>query len=75
MGEYSYANGFNIVAILTLIFGIVPNIPGFLIQINVFEKVGMEFFAEIYYCAWFLEVGVSLVAYDVLMIVQHEKRR
>jgi NCS1 family nucleobase:cation symporter-1 len=34
-GRYSYNNGFNIAAIVALLIGIIPNIPGFLLQVKV----------------------------------------
>ena len=36
-GEYSYRNGFNNAAILALLCGIIPNIPGFLLQVKLIK--------------------------------------
>ena len=36
-GRYTYSNGFNRHAIIALLLGIVPNIPGFLITIKVIK--------------------------------------
>src|SRR4051812_14122210 len=34
-GSYTYSNGFNRIAILSLLAGILPNLPGFLLQIKI----------------------------------------
>ena len=37
-GKYFYNNGINNVAVIALLAGIIPNIPGFLININIISK-------------------------------------
>ena len=37
-GIYTFKKGFNIIAIIALILGVLPIIPGFLIQIKMLEK-------------------------------------
>ncbi|HMG66806.1 MAG TPA: NCS1 family nucleobase:cation symporter-1, partial [Chitinophagaceae bacterium] len=37
-GVYQYNNGFNTFAIISLLCGILPNVPGFLLQVNVISK-------------------------------------
>ena len=67
-GEYSYGNGFNSKAIIALLFGIVPNIPGFLLQIKVIDAtVFPEWISHLYNYAWFVGFGVSGVIYYLLM--------
>lgn len=67
-GIYSFKKGFNTHAILALILGIVPNIPGFLTTIN---AISITFFPEwitdLYHYAWFVGFGISGLVYWILM--------
>jgi NCS1 family nucleobase:cation symporter-1 len=60
-GPYWYVNGFNPIAIVALILGIAPCVPGFLHSINKFEF--SPFWISLYSYAWFVSFGVSLVLY------------
>src|SRR5438270_2185698 len=40
-GEYRFTNGFSIVAILALLLGILPSLPGFLVQIRVLSATSI----------------------------------
>jgi NCS1 family nucleobase:cation symporter-1 len=67
-GIYSYANGWNLAAIVAFAAGVLPNIPGFL---NVafpasFPQVG-EGFKTIYTYAWFVGMAISALVYGVMM--------
>ena len=67
-GAYGYSNGFNPIAIIALILGILPNVPGFLIQIKVLaESAFPEWINHLYHYAWFVGFGVSAVVYYLLM--------
>jgi NCS1 family nucleobase:cation symporter-1 len=63
-GKYSYSNGFNKKALVALVLGILPNVPGFLLAIKV---IGNEAFPEwisgLYHYAWFVGFIVSGVIY------------
>ncbi|MBK9736510.1 MAG: NCS1 family nucleobase:cation symporter-1 [Saprospiraceae bacterium] len=67
-GMYSFTGGFNTAAILALIIGILPNIPGFLLTIG---SVGTETFPTwitgLYHYAWFVGFGISGLIYWLLM--------
>ena len=67
-GEYTYSNGFNSKAIVALLVGILPNIPGFLLQI---KAIGADAFPQwvnhLYNYAWFVGFGVSGVLYYLFM--------
>lgn len=66
-GIYNYANGFNSSAIIALLLGIVPNIPGFLVTIKVIEKDAVpEIITHLYNYAWFVGFAVSFFVYLVL---------
>ncbi len=67
-GEYSFGNGFNKIAIIALIIGILPNVPGFLINIKVIDKDAVwNWVAQLYNYAWFVGFFVSGLVYLVLM--------
>jgi NCS1 family nucleobase:cation symporter-1 len=66
-GEYFYGNGFNMIALVALVLGILPNAPGFLGTIKVIDpsKIG-PFFMRLYDYAWFVGFFISFVVYWVL---------
>ena len=67
-GVYGYTNGFNPIAIIALILGILPNVPGFLIQIKVLDASTFpEWINHLYNDAWFVGFGVSAIIYYLLM--------
>jgi len=61
-GRYA---GFNNKAIIALLAGVIPNVPGFLAQIGVTQ--GHGFIVNLYNYAWFLGLAISGVAYYLLM--------
>jgi NCS1 family nucleobase:cation symporter-1 len=67
-GRYSFKNGFNSIAIIALLLGILPNVPGFLTTIGVLAKDAVwPWVADIYNYAWFAGFIISGVIYFVLM--------
>jgi len=67
-GEYTYTNGFNLKALSALLLGIIPNGPGFLLQIKVIAATAFpEWISHLYNYAWFVGFGVSGVVYYLLM--------
>ncbi len=68
IGAYSYSNGFNNKAIIALLCGIVPNIPGFLLQIKVVSSTAFPLWiSDLYHYAWFVGLFVSGIIYLILM--------
>src|SRR5262249_55517668 len=63
-GEYWYAKGFNPLAMIALVAGIAPCIPGFLGTIEA-AKVA-PIWISLYHYAWFMSFGISAVSYAVL---------
>lgn len=68
-GVYSYTNGINWRAIITLLFAIAPVVPGFVRaattpggQVN-----DPNFFDTMYTYAWFVTFGLGFVIYYILM--------
>ncbi|MFH0795169.1 MAG: cytosine permease, partial [bacterium] len=68
IGRYSYHGGFNLVAILALLMGIWPNVPGFLVQVGLLKDVP-HFFVHIYDYAWFTGFFLSFLTYWILTLV------
>ena len=68
MGIYSYSNGFNSNAIIALLIGILPNVPGFLLQIKLISATAFpQWISHLYNYAWFVGFLVSGVLYLALM--------
>ena len=57
-GRYWYRGGYNPVAILALVLGVLPNVPGFLQAAGFVESVPVAF-ATIYTYAWFVGFVVA----------------
>jgi NCS1 family nucleobase:cation symporter-1 len=67
-GKYSFTNGFNSKAIIALLAGILPNVPGFLLQIKIVSATAFpEWIAHLYSYAWFVGFFVSGIVYLLLM--------
>ena len=67
-GRYQYSGGINYKAVLALLIGIVPNIPGFLVTINVLRAdMVPAVISNIYHYAWFVGFLVSGLVYLTLM--------
>lgn len=63
-GPYTYTGGFNPIAILALILGVLPNIPGFLSKEHLIRSVQL-FWSELYSFAWFVGFFIAFVVYVV----------
>ena len=67
-GIYSFTNGFNRAALLALLIGIAPNVPGFFTTIKVISADAVPvWIAHLYNYAWFVGFGVSGFVYWFLM--------
>ncbi|HEX5472992.1 MAG TPA: cytosine permease, partial [Lacipirellulaceae bacterium] len=68
-GPYWYAGGFNPIAILALVLGIAPCIPGFIATVSKTAAPDIPaFWASLYHYAWFLSFGIAFVVYVMLML-------
>lgn len=66
-GRYWYGNGFNKNALIALVVGILPNVPGFLTQIHVLGKDAVPAFINgLYHWAWFVGFALSAAVYRAL---------
>ncbi len=66
-GRYVYRGGWNPSAIVALVLGVAPNVPGFLKVVGALEEVP-GFFEQVYTYAWFVGLAVSGLVYLVLML-------
>jgi len=63
-GRYWYWRGVSVWAMLALVLGVLPNLPGFLTAIHaVPEKSFPEFLDQLYHYAWFAGFAVSGFSY------------
>jgi NCS1 family nucleobase:cation symporter-1 len=67
-GMYSFLNGFNFCAIIALLIGIVPNVPGFFTTIKVLQADAFPaWILGLYNYAWFVGFTLSGFVYWLLM--------
>jgi nucleobase:cation symporter-1, NCS1 family len=66
-GPYWFVHGFNPLAMIALVVGIAPCVPGFLGTIGALNVA--PFWISLYHYAWFIGFGLSAVSYLVLMII------
>ncbi len=66
-GQYSFCKGINYRAMIALLFGILPIIPGFLITVNLIGADAMPvWLADLYNYAWFVGFFVAGIAYMIM---------
>ena len=65
-GEYAYRNGWNPAALIALIAGVLPNIPGFFKAAGFVADVP-DAFEVIYTYAWFVGLAIASAVYFVMM--------
>ncbi|MBL8520242.1 MAG: NCS1 family nucleobase:cation symporter-1 [Betaproteobacteria bacterium] len=63
-GSYTYRKGWNWIAIIAFVLGVLPNVPGFLNAAfpKAFPNVG-DFFKGVYTYAWFIGLGIAAGVY------------
>lgn len=67
-GIYSFKKGLNSAAIIALIVGIIPNIPGYFTTIKMFSSDAFpSWIIGLYNYAWFVGFGISGLVYWLLM--------
>jgi NCS1 family nucleobase:cation symporter-1 len=72
-GPYWYGGGVNRVAIVALIVGIAPCVPGFLTTVHVHDFGTL--WTEVYKYAWFVSFAVAFVAYLFGMMASRSDRK
>jgi len=67
-GQYEYSGGVNPIAIIALLAGVLPCVPGFLAQAFPAQYADVApFWKTLYAYAWFLGFGVAATIYVVMM--------
>lgn len=63
-GRYRYHRGFNHVAVIALLLGVLPNVPGFLVNIRVVDGAFFPaWLTGLYNYAWFVGFFISGIIY------------
>ena len=63
-GEYRYTQGFSWVAMVALVAGVLPSLPGFLVQVKVVPEGAVSaFWVGLYHYTWFVGFGVAFGVY------------
>jgi NCS1 family nucleobase:cation symporter-1 len=67
-GRYSFTNGINYKAMIALLLGILPNVPGFLVKIDAISIDAVAaWIVQLYDYAWFVGFLVSGILYILFM--------
>lgn len=73
-GEYWYHAGVNLRAVVALLLGVLVNLPGFLVQVQLIPAADIpQWLRACYDYAWFIGLLVSTIAYLILMRVNNDK--
>ena len=63
-GEYRFTNGFSLIALISLVAGALPSLPGFLVNIKVLPAENVpSALVQLYNYAWFIGFAVAFVIY------------
>jgi NCS1 family nucleobase:cation symporter-1 len=66
-GAYRFLGGTSLVALVALLLGILPSLPGFLVQVHLAAATRFpSLILHLYDYAWFVGFGVAFVVYAVL---------
>jgi NCS1 family nucleobase:cation symporter-1 len=65
-GAYEYRGGWNVLAMVALVLGVVPNLPGFLHAVGVVGDVP-QLAKDLYAYTWFVGFGIAGAVYAALM--------
>ncbi|MEY2508950.1 MAG: nucleobase:cation symporter, family [Verrucomicrobiota bacterium] len=74
-GEHGYTYGFSIVALVSLLVAILPNLPGFLVTVKLIDAGSVPaFFVTLYSYAWFVGFAIAFGLYLILRMLGAEER-
>ena len=63
-GEFRFTGGFNLVALVALAVGVLPSLPGFLVNVKWLAANSVPLFlAQLYNYAWFVGFAVAFIVY------------
>ena len=67
-GPYAYRNGINVPAVIAFAVGVLPNIPGFLVQVGLLDATALPaWINNLYHYAWFVGFIIAFIVYILLM--------
>jgi len=62
--EYRFTNGFSMVALIALVIGILPSLPGFLVEVKLLRSGAVAPWLEgLYHYAWFVGFVIAFMAH------------
>ncbi|KAF3679642.1 Purine-uracil permease NCS1 [Capsicum annuum] len=73
-GVYYYSSGYNLRAILALVIGILPVIPGFLQNVGILDSIPKSF-AIIYNNAWFFSLFLAGGLYWIISFLKKKQEK
>jgi NCS1 family nucleobase:cation symporter-1 len=66
-GRYRFTNGVSMVAMIALVVAVLPNLPGFLVNVKFLDAASTpRFFVALYDYAWFVGFAIAFVVYLAL---------
>lgn len=66
-GEYRYTNGYSLAGLTALVVAVLPNLPGFLVNVKWLRKDAVPaFLVSSYDYAWFIGFAVAFIVYLAL---------
>ncbi len=66
-GDYRYTNGFSLIALIALVLAVLPNLPGFLVNVKLVAPVAVPpVLVALYSYAWFVGFGIGFFVYILL---------
>ena len=69
-GIYQYNSGFNRVAIISFVVGVLPSVPGFLAAIHIVQNDSFpEWLIHLYNYSWFVGFAVAAIVYGALFMI------
>lgn len=76
-GEYRYTNGFSLIALVSLVLSVLPNLPGFLVTIGKWPAAWPipKALVNLYSYAWFVGFSLAFVLYLGLKSLARGKRK
>lgn len=75
-GPYWYSAGFNPLALIALVLGIAPCVPGFLAAVSEsWQAIVSPIWSDLYAYAWFISFGVAFIVYWLLMVLRGAKMK
>ena len=75
-GAYRFTNGFSLIGLGSLAVAVLPNVPGFLVQVKVLDKLQvLPLFLALYNYAWFVGFAVAFMVYLTLRRLDRPTKR